>query len=439
VIVAGRGNNPQTNGLKTGLDNFAPRVGAIYRINEKTVFRTGYGLSYNAQSWGRPMRGDLDYPVTVNVSYISPESFGYYSTLARGIPPVAGPNISSGSVPLDRAAGFWTPEPDNVDRGYIQTWNVSFERRLPFDTSLTVGYVGAKGTGGFGAVDINAPTTLGGGAASRPYASMGRLIPINSWGAKLKTRYDSLQVAINKPFSRGLLFKGAYTLSKSMNENDADGRAGPLAWNTPSELWRNWAPAGYDRRHNFQFGFAYALPLQRGETGYGGLFKAIVSDWQLNGVFGAFSGNPFTVSLGAVGTGAGSTTVNTPQNTQTADLVGTFNPTGNIGAAGTWFDTSAFAAPTGVRFGNTGRNQFYGPGGYNLDLSVFRSFPIGGEKRIEARVEANNVLNHGVYANPNSDLTSSSFGLVTTLLGGGAFTNQTYPERQIKLVLRLSF
>jgi Carboxypeptidase regulatory-like domain/TonB dependent receptor-like, beta-barrel len=432
VIVAGRGSNPQTNGLKAGLDNFAPRLGAVYRLNEDTIFRAGYGLTYNNQAWGRPMRGDLDYPVTVNVSYINPESFGWYSTLAQGIQPTVGPDISSGRIPLDRAAGFMTPEPDNVDRGYVQTWNVSFERRLPFDTSLTVGYVGAKGTGGFAGLDVNAPTTLGGGGASRPYASMGRQIAIYSWGQRLRTRYNSLQVAINKPFSKGLLFKGAYTLSKSMNENDGEGRVLGLAWNTPSELYRNWAPAGFDRRHNFQFGFSYALPWQH-KDGYGGFLKAIVSDWQINGMFGAFSGTPFTV------TADNGRSVNTPSNTQTADLVGTFTPTGKIGAAGTWFDTSAFAAPTGVRFGTSTRNQFYGPGGYNLDLSLFRSFPIGGERRIEFRVEAGNVLNHGVYANPNVDSTSSSFGLITTLLGGGAFTNQTYPERQIRMVLRLDF
>jgi hypothetical protein len=433
VIVAGKGSNPQTNGLKAGLDNFAPRAGLVYRINEKTVFRTGYGLTYNNQSWGRPMRGDTDYPVTVNVSYVNPETYGWYSRLSQGIARTVAPDISSGRVPLDRAAGFWTPEPDNVDRGYVQTWNVSFERRLPFDTSLTVGYVGAKGTGGLAAVDINAPTALGGGANSRPYASMGRLIAINSWGQRLRTKYNSLQVALNKPFSKQLLFKGAYTLSKSMNESDAEGRA-TVNWNTPSEYYRNWAPAGFDRRHNLQLGFAWALPWQKNESGgYGGFLKALVSDWQINGVFGAFSGNPFTV------TADNGRSVNTPGNTQTADLVGTFTPRGNIGAAGPWFDISAFAAPNGVRFGNTGRNQFYGPGGYNLDLSLFRSIPIGGERRLEARVEAGNVLNHAVYNNPNGDSTSGQFGQITTLFGGGAFTNQAYPERQVRLVLRLSF
>jgi hypothetical protein len=431
VIIAGRGGNPQTNGLKTGLDNFAPRFGAIYRIDDKTVFRTGYGLTYYAQAWGRPMRGDTDYPVTVNVTYINPEPFAWYGTLQQGIPRTLGPDISSGRVPLDRAAGFWTPEPDNVDRGYVQTWNVSFERRLPFDTSLTVGYVGARGTGGLAALDVNAPTTLGGGTASRPYFSMGRLIAINSWGQRLKTRYNSLQVALNKPFSRGLLLKGAYTLSKSMNESDAEGRA-TVAWNTPSEYHRNWAPAGFDRRHNLQLGFLYSLPWQSKDGSYGNVLKAIVSDWQINGVFGAFSGIPFTVT-------ASGTVLNTPGNTQTADLVGTFKKTGQIGAAGPWFDTSAFAQPTGVRFGNTGRNQFYGPGGYNLDLSLFRSFPVGGERRLEARIEAGNVLNHAVYANPNGNVTSGTFGQIFTLFGGGAFTNQAYPERQIRLGLRFSF
>ena len=132
---------------------------------------------------------------------------------------------------------------------------------MPYDISVDVAYVGAKGTGGWAGLDINAPTTLGVGDAGRPYASMGRIQPLWSWGQRLRTRYNSLQVAINKPFTRGLMFKGAYTLSKSMNDNDADGRA-TLAWNTPGEVWRNWGPAGFDRRHNFQLAFAYQLPWQ---------------------------------------------------------------------------------------------------------------------------------------------------------------------------------
>lgn len=423
VIIAGKGGNPQNNGLKAALDNFAPRLGGIYRINDKTVFRTGYGLTYNAMGWARPMRGDNDYPVTISSSFFNPEQFQPYGPLAQGIPIIVPPDVSSGRIPLALAAGFASPEPGNVDRGYVQTWNVAFERRLPLNTSVDVAYVGARGTGGYAWIDINAPVTLGGGDSSRPYASLGRFRDLLSWGQRLKTRYNSMQVALNRPSTKGLTFKGAYTLSKALNESDNDGRTG-LSWNTPSEVYRNWGPAGFDRRHNFQLGFSYALPLQS-NNGYGNLARALVSDWQVNGVVAAFSGTPFTVT-------ASGTQLNTPSNTQTADYVGTFTSPGKIGSAGTWFDTSAFAQPTGVRFGTSTRNQFYGPGGYNLDLSLFRSFPMGAQRRLEARIEAGNIFNHAVYSNPNGSFTSGTFGRVTGI-------NGSYPERQVRLGLRFTF
>ena len=208
-----------------------------------------------------------------------------------------------------------------------------------------------------------------------------------------------------------------------MTEHDSDGRAA-WSWNTPSELGRNWAPAGFDRRHNFQMGFAYSLPWQSNGH-HDNVFKAVINDWQVNGLLAAFSGTPFTVT-------ASGTAVNTPSNTQTADLVGTYSEIGLIGNAGKWFDTAAFGQPTGVRFGTTGRNQFYGPGGYNLDFSVFRAFPFQGTRRLEVRMEAGNVLNHVTYANPNGSITAATFGQITGV-------NGNYPERQIRLGVRLQF
>ena len=170
VIVAGRGDNPQTNGMSAGLDNFAPRLGGVFRLNDKTVFRSGYGITYNAQAWARAVRGDNDYPVTIAANV--PERRAVRARTARcsrAFRSCAGPDLSSGRVPLDRAAAEYTPEIDNIDRGYIHTWNVAFERRLPYDISVDVAYVGAKGVGGYAGLDINAPLTLGGGDASRPY------------------------------------------------------------------------------------------------------------------------------------------------------------------------------------------------------------------------------------------------------------------------------
>jgi len=430
VIVAGRGGNPVTNGMSAGLNNFAPRVGGTYRFNDSTVFRSGYGITYNAQAWARAVRGDNDYPITIASTFQNAESFAPYATLQQGIPKIVGPDLSSGRVPLDRSAAEYTPEINNVDRGYVHTWNIAMQRLLAFSTTVDVAYVGAKGVGGYAALDINAPVTLGGGDASRPYASLGRIIRIDSWGQRLRTRYDSLQVAVNKPFTHGFMLKGAYTLAKAMNESDNDGRA-TLSFNTPSQLDRNWAHAGFDRRHNLQAGFVYALPWQAKGNGYGSIASALISDWQFNGMFAAFSGEPFTI------TASNGASVNTPSNQQTADLVGSYTVRGDVAPSGTFFDAGAFVQPTGVRFGNTGRNQFYGPGGNNLDLSVFRIFPMGGQRRLEARVEIGNVFNSGVFQNPQNDVTSGTFGQITAVRNnnGVAF----YPERQVRLGVRYSF
>ena len=421
VLLGGRGGNPENVGLEAAKDNFAPRLGVVYRVNDQTVVRTGYGITYNPMPWGRPLRGF--YPATIAAAFFQNEPFGYYNTLDQGIPRITGPDLASGRFPLPPAVDMRTPEPGNVDRGHIQSWNVAFERRLPLDIAVDVAYVGTAGNGGYADIDINAPTTLGGGNQSRPYASMSRFRDLKSWGQRLKTRYHALQVAINRPFTRGLLLKGAYTLGKAKNMADDDGWVG-LSWNTPSEVDRNFAPAGFDRRHNFQLGFLYQLPWQS-NGGYSNIGRAIVSDWQLNGTFGAFSGTPFTVT-------ASGTVLNTPSNTQTADLVGDVRKIGEVGASGTYYDVAAWAQPEGIRFGNTGRNQFYGPGGVNLDLSLFRAFPLGGTRRLEFRVEGFNVTNTPKFGNPNGSLTAGTFMRITGTLNG-------YSERQFRLGLRFAF
>jgi len=431
VIIGGLGGNPKDVGLKAGKDNFAPRLGAIYRWNEATVVRGGYGVTYNPLPWARALRGDNAYPVTLPASFFQNEPFSYYSTINQGIPIFGGPDLSSGRVRLPNAIEVYTPEPGNIDRGTIQSWNAAIERRLPFDVAVDVAYVGTRGDGGYGTIDINTPQVIGAGNAGRPYFSMGRNTPLRQFGQILKTRYHSLQVGVNKPLTKGVLLKGAYTLSKAMNMADQDGRVN-LNWNMASQYERNYALAGYDRTHNFQLGFVYQLPWQTAGGGsYGNAGRMLLSDWQLSGVFGAFSGAPFTVT-------ANNAVLNTPSNLQTADLVGTPVRLGNIGSAGTYYDPSAWAQPTGVRFGTSERNQFRGPGGVNLNMSLFRSFSAGGTRRLEFRADASNITNTPKFGNPNTDVTSGSFMQIT---GRGLEANGATPygERQIVLGLRFQF
>ena len=85
-----------------------------------------------------------------------------------------------------------------------------------------------------------------------------------------------------------------------------------------------------------------------------------------------------------------------------------------------------------MRFGNSGRNAFIGPGGVNVDLSLFRGVALGGNRRVEVRVEAFNLTNTPKFGQPNTDVTSGSFMVITGTLNA-------YSERQIRLGLRFAF
>jgi hypothetical protein len=204
-----------------------------------------------------------------------------------------------------------------------------------------------------------------------------------------------------------------------MNRTDEDGWAGVM-WNHPSVIDRNYAQAGYNLPHMFRLGFVAELPFGRNGSG---ILNAIIKDWQLNGSFGAFSGLPFTVeSSGA--------SVNAPGNSQTADLVGTIKKTGGIGSGNPYYDPSAWAPVTEIRFGNTGRNSVRGPGQWGIDLSLFRRFPIGRKVGLEARIVARNLTNTPHFNNPDNNVNSSGFMTITSA---------AEDQRQIQLGLRLSF
>jgi hypothetical protein len=427
VLLGARGGNPKNLGLTAAKDNFAPRVGMIYRWNEDTVIRTGYGITYNPIGWSRPLRGF--YPLTIAASFVNNETFQPFGSIDQGIPLIVGPDLNSGRIALPPTVDMRTPELGNVDRGTLQSWNLFLERRLPLDVSVDIGYVGTKGDGGYADIDANAPTVIGGGNQSRPlFAEFGRNRDLKLWGQRLKTRYHALQLGVNRPFTKGLLLKGAYTWSKAMNMTDEDGWTG-LSYNTASQLHRNYAVAGFDRTHNFQMGFLYQLPWQS-NGGYGNVARAIISDWQLNGVVGISSGVPFNVT-------ANGDVLNTPSNLQTADLVGDINKLGQIGASGTYYDIGAWQQPQGVKFGDTGRNSLRGPGMFNMDASLFRSFPLGATRRLEFRVEAINVTNTPKFNNPEGNVTSGSFMRITGVNNVGGAVN--FPERQVRLGLRFAF
>jgi len=397
----------------------------VYRIGANTVFHTAYGVTFNPLPFSRPLRGF--YPLTIAAEYVA-DPYLWTTTLAQGVPDLVRPDLSSGRLTLPLSYAMRTPMTD-VSRSRIHSWNVAVERRIPYDISVDVAYVGTAKNGGFADIDANASDTPGGGDESRPLTQVRGNNALWLWGPLTKSRYHSLQVAINRPFKGGLLLKGAYTLSRARNGTDDDGWDQVL-FNSPSQLERNFAPAGYDRPQIFQMAVVYEVPYKANRSG-NRISRVLLGDWQLNGIYSAFSGTPFWVAADDV-------ELNMPGTPQTADLHGSYTVIGKHGDAGYFFDPAPFSQPHGAVFGNTGRNQFRGPGAWNVDLSIFRALHVGGGRtRGDFRVEIFNLTNTPQWENPDAYVNSQTFG--RTYGVGSHRRDAGTGERQIRLGLRFEF
>src|SRR5687767_6369965 len=299
-----------------------------------------------------------------------------------------------------------TPDPDNVHRGYIQSWNAAVERRLPFDMSINAAYVGTKTTRGFASIELNVSPHGGGEQGRRFFRQFGRTAATTSFGGWNKGEYHSLQLQLTRPFKNGLLVRGAYTLGETYNMTDDDGTSG-FDYNAPEVFDRNYAHAGFDRRHTFTLAYSYRLPF--GSDSGNTFANAAIKDWQINGTLAAYSGTPFSVT-------ASNSALDQRGNLQTADLVGEVTRQG-IGPDERFYDIAAWANITEARYGNTGRNQFYGPGFWNYNMSLFRTFPLPGRARLQFRLEGFSITNHPHWSNPNNSVTSTNFMRILSTRG----------------------
>jgi len=434
-IMGGRGNVATDPGVNLQTWYVAPRVGAAYRWNENNVFRGGYGLTVNPLPWSRPMRGS--FPYDTFYSRQSEQFAGYY-LLSGGIPPVPVPDYSSGKVVLPSGIFVRSPNPggeafpgsgDSNDRGQVQSWNIAWEHRLPRDVSLEVAYVGTRTDGGYADLNVNYGEP-GGGNAARKYFAVAGTTEIRDWASRTKSRYKALQLALNRPFKNGLMLKGAYTLSEAKNWADEDGWTG-LTWYHPMKYQDNFALAGFDRTHVFQMGWVYELPWLKDRNDVTG---AILGGWQVNGIFGWYSGTPY--SIGGSNTalncqGCGSIFIN---------FQGDPEPIGTPGSSTEpYYDKSLFSQPTGTDvngFGTSDRNQFRRPSVWNVDLSLFKAFPIG-RFRPELRIEAANLFNHTNWGAPVTGYTALNF---MTFTPGSAESGTNSPgARRIQIGLRVQF
>ncbi len=446
VLVGGRGGIPQDAGVGYSKRLFAPRVGLAYQLNKDTVIRSGYGITYHSHPWGaQALRGwypltivavyggtNPYQPVTTDPNYIAAGVPNRPLGNGVGIPLIVSPDISKGRIPLPSSSEMGYPVANReMTRGYIQSWNFILERKLPGEMVGSVGYVGTASVNGFAFLDINASQIPGSGNNGRPlFTKFGRTSTTREWNGRTHSNYHSLQATLNRRLASGLFLKGAYTYSHSIDmANYGDWTA--FSWNAASVFYRNRASSANNIPHMFQIGYMYELPFGPGKKwATTGAPKAVLSGWQFNGLFAAYSGRQYTLS-------ASNADLNMPGNAQTPDLVTpVVAKLGFAGDDGTWFDTNAFARPTGPRFGTVGRNTMRGPGVVNTDLSLFRKFLITERLNIEFRAESFNLSNTPHFANPNNNANSSAFGRITSTQSAGDAIGRS---REVRFGLRLGF
>jgi hypothetical protein len=419
-------------------NNFAPRVGFAYRVNDSGTLavRGGYGIYYDRVSTRFANTSLFNFPyLGLGVGVFRPLATPFAAVPQPGTFPVNA-TVPSPLAPLGILISGVYPDPD-LRTPYIQQYNANVQWEFARDYLLEVGYVGSKGTKLLQLLTINQPiynpATNAFAAPFAPFVSAQK----NATGGlqqvqtSSNSHYDSLQLSVTKRFSRGLQFLSAYTFGKSIDYYSG-GTVNELV-STPGDQrdWKtNRGRSDFDRKHRFVTSFVYDLP---GLVSNDSAARWLVNNWGLNGIVTLQTGLPFSV-------------IQVPDNNTVQRA--NFRPgfTGDIEGSGRtqdrlaqYFNTTAFASSTltggffdrSAPFGNTGRNILTGPGQKNVDFSVVKYLPFTERWRGEFRTEFFNLFNWANFANPNSNIAvPATFGRITQASAG---------PRVIQFAFKLNF
>ena len=398
------------------LNTFAPRFGFSWQplgSGGRLSVRGGYGLFY--QTAGLPQ---FTAPPFAQ-GFTNADSSNNFSSLQKPFPTTTlGYVLRTPTSQLsDRVAG-----PDYVVPRLHQ-WNLSAQfhplRGLTFD----IGYVGSQGSRLLLTRGLNQPLLASGGVGvncgydgvpahcitTNTAQNAGLRVPIlgetptalaaNEFSGA--SAYHSMQVTLRKQAAHGLAFQTTYTYSRAATNTSI--------YNDPNNLSLDWARSSFDRTHRFTANFDYQLPAR-------------MKGWTVAGIIIVQSGLPMTLSDpnggGVYGHAAPSTVTLCPGATHAGLVTG-----GDTGSRLTrWIDTVAICAPAAIgadgstAYGTSGQSIMQGPGQFNTDFSLGKTFRVGGIREdavLAFRTEFYNALNHPQFANPGTALGTATFGVIT--------------------------
>lgn len=236
-----------------------------------------------------------------------------------------------------------------------------------------------------------------------PYPGYGAITLYND---DANSHYNSLQVSLNSRLRPDLTFQAAYTYSKAVDSSSGNGSGGDLQnIANPYDRAYGVGPAWFNRSDIFNANFVYDIPAFRHATSHA--VRSLLGGWEFAGYVTAMSGLPLNITLGGAANANG---LPIGQNRPDAGSI-TYPHTINA-----WFNTSAFSQPALGQWGSLGYDAMTGPGRFNTNLSIFKSFVLSESRgsKIELRVESFNVFNHTQWQNVSTSFTASNFGQVTS-------------------------
>ncbi|MBV9405507.1 MAG: hypothetical protein JO211_09200 [Acidobacteriaceae bacterium] len=430
-------------GCLTGhLFNPAPRVGFAYdpRGNGKTAIRGGYGVFFEHTNGNEGNTESLEGspPLVQNTTVFNIPS---YTSISAGSAAAPGP-LNVLSIPTK---AIWP---------YVQQWNFSVQQELPSRTLLTVAYAGSKGThltdqrdinqllpvsrgqnpyaqgqaisaGDCTSLTVNGAPVVGSALNNlnvacgntspdlyRPFPGFGNITVLEDMA---NSNYNAMQVSTRRNVG-GLTLSVAYTWSHSID--DSSDRFDATFLNS-YDLRASRASSNFDQRHLLNLSYVYDLPFFTRH----GLLHSILGGWQTSGLITFQTGIPFSVLNAAHGDNAG--VGNGVGTGSFVDVVGNPNAPPPINqAAGIigplLYNPAAFAEPTGLTFGDAGRNILNSPSRTNWDAGLFKHFAFTETRAIEFRAEGFNVLNHTQWLSMTNGNSSTSNASITASCYGGA-------------------
>lgn len=401
-------------------DNWGPRLGLAWQMNDKTVVRTGFGLVWDSlpsrsqyaqhqfESWGWPQFSGID---TGDVN-------------REGEPLTLLSDVGSLPFGLPRAApwngGGWFNDPDRKD-AYSQQWHVEIQREMRQSLMMSVAYVGSHNGrveyAGRAAAAVRPGVDSTGRKLLRAEVNELRPWPHITGSFRYEddigvSSYHSFQYKLQKRFSGGLAALLSYTWQKSIDTssgwfNAENGIGGGSNVQNYHDRDSNRAVSSYDVPHLLTLATVWEIPFGKGKPWLSsGAAAAVLGNWQMNWFVLARSGQPFTVEVGGDPANIGVSGYARP------NLVG--NPRLSNPTAQQWYNPDAFAIPK-LEFGSAGRNILRTDGVWNADFGLQKNVPFGEARQLQLRFEAFNLFNHMDLGNPATRIDRSSPGRITSI------------------------